>query len=605
MTAETNLKAADAADPVAHRARKILDRQKTMWADKQLWFNLYQVIGQYVHMRKQNFTSQLTPGQSEVAYIFDDSAPFANSQMAASILGYLWPNGAKSFNLGMPFDMEDELEQMTGSPDTEEIKKYYEWASKRMAAYMDNPKSGLGTSLDEYMLDQGAFGFSGIKWTEQDDLEVPIAYSALDAKHLAIAEGANGFVNTLYILKSYNLTQLVEEYGYENISSRWQKAYDQGDSKQKVKVLQAIEPRVERNPYGFGKKNMPFASIHIDMDTEKIMRESGFFKLPGAVCRFWKAMNEIYGRSPAMNALPSILEANALGQAYPLAVEKNLEPTLVVQDDSVMGSGKIDTSAGAIITVSMSGRMNHGQKAIEPLVLTGEPEKTLPRRTELRQIIQSHFFQDQLQDQNRDPRMTLGEYQGRTQTNSRNLNTVFQRQYAEVFVPMIEATFAILLRKGLLGVIQGGMQDKILQSKGITPRYLPDPVAKRIATGQNVYKINFISPAIQSMNAQELDGITQTLNSVNNLAPNFPNVLDIPDLDWTIRRVQELTGAPREMINSMEAIQSARKARAQMQAQQAQSNQARQDSETARNVAQAGSTLGMAQNSGQVGTAAK
>lgn len=572
---------------VQHRARKILDRFKAMKADKANWLNLYQDCAEYVMSRKQGFTGDQPQGQIQTDHIFDDTAPKANSLMAASIIGALWPNGAKSFRIGMPMGLEEEL-----GGETEEVKRYYQFVTQRMAEFMDNPKAGFITALEEYMLDQGAFGISGISIEDNlDDYEVPLSYQAVDAKQLHIAEGKNGFVNTIYIHKEFTIRQLIEEYGWDGIAKKWRDAYQaDGDCKTKVKVLQAIEPRLEFDPYGFGVKNMPFASIHIDMDTEKIMRESGFHELPVAVARFWKAMGEVYGRSPAMQALPSIREANATGEAWILAMEKTLDPPLLVMDDGSLGGGIIDTGPGAIVVAAVSGRIGN-QRPIEPLFIVGDLQWTAVRRKELEEIIKDHFFIDRLLDMNNEERMQNPEVYIRNQMRGQTLNTTYSRQQGELFVPVIETTFNKLFRRGLLGVIPGSEQELELVQRGVIPRYIPEAIVRRMATGQEVYKIEFISPASRIMQSEELTGIQNMLALTAQMAQVNPEALDILDLDWTLRRVQELEGAPRETIRSTEMIQKMRQQRAEMQQAMLQQEQMRQTSETARNMGQAVSSV--------------
>lgn len=566
-----------------HRARRIIERHKDMKHEKSLWNNLYQLMGEYIMTRKQHFTTEGTPGEIQTGHLFDDTAPNANHLMAASIVGAIWPNGAKSVQIVMPFGMEEEL----GDDEPEEVRNFYERTTKRLVNVMDNPKAGFTTALEEYMLDQGAFGISGIHSSEQEDKDCPMVYRALDAKSTCIDEGANGFVNTIYIEREFKLRQLVEEYGFANISVKWQKLYEKGDCKTRVRVLQAIEPRIDGDPHGFGVQNMPYASIHIDCQTEKIMRESGFSENPAAVARFWKAMGEKYGRSPGMNALSSILEANTLGEAYIMAVEKNLDPPLQVTDDGTVGNGVIDTSAGAVTVVSANGRMTGNQKPIEPLFLVGELQTTLQRRAELGEIIKNHFFQDRLTDLNSEQRMTIPEVGIRNRLRGMTLNTVYARQFAEVLVPTIERTFNSLLRRGFLGVVRNSRQDYELQAQGITPLYIPDAVVRRIMSGEEVYRINFISPATRIMQAEELEGLQQTTQFALGVAPVQPSIMDNLDTDFIIRRVQELTGASSEAIVSLETVKKIRAAREKAQADAMAAQQNRENSETARNTAQA------------------
>lgn len=570
------------------RVQKIIERHQQMKAEKAPWLPIYELIGKYVMTRKQHFTSSVTPGEMQNDNIFDDTAVRANQLMAASIIGAAWPNGAKSFQIDMPFNMEKELAE----GEAEEVKDYYQTVTKVMANYMDSPKAGLLTSLEEYMLDQGAFGISGVMVEDQDDTEVPIVFKAVDAKVLTIDEGKNGFVDTIYIEKSWKIRNLIEEYGYDNVAAKWQKLYENGDAKTEVKVLQAIEPRMERDPYGFGVANMPVASIHIDISEKKVLRESGFLELPGAVTRFWKAMGEKYGRCPAMAALPSILEANALGEAWIIATEKTLDPPLAIYEDGSTGGGTVDTSAGALNVINVSGRIS-GQKPIEPMFLVGDLQWTAARRTEIAEGIGNHFFQDRLTGLGKQERMQNPETQIVNELRGQSLNTTYSRQYAELFVPLIDASFHKLRRKHLLGVIPGTQDELDAASRGIIPFPIPKAVVRRMMTGQEVYRINFISPATRIMQAEELQGINSTVAAVMNVAQVDPSALDILNVDNAVRRIQELTGAPRELVNSMDVVKQIRAAKQKQAAAVARLESARVQSEIAKNNAHAAGSVGI------------
>ncbi len=51
---------------------------------------------------------------------------------------------------------------------------------------------------------------------------------------------------------------------------------------------------------------MPFASCYIEPDNKHEISQSGFNEFPYVVPRYLKASFEIYGRSPAMTALPDV-----------------------------------------------------------------------------------------------------------------------------------------------------------------------------------------------------------------------------------------------------------------------------------------------------------
>jgi hypothetical protein len=571
--------------PVQHRARRILERYKELKTEKQPYENIFDLIDEYVLYKK--------PAKGEGGFldlttetVFDDTAPDALERLASSLKGALWPNGARSIQIEMPAGLKEEIGE-----ETDEVKKYYEFVTEQLIEAMDTPRAGFDTAQDEMLRADAAYGTSGISWQEQDDWDVPVAFRSVNARPLYVEESESGFVNCIYTERDYTLRQLIERFGFENISKRWQDAYEKGDSKTKVKVVHIIEPRMERDPYGFGVANMPYASIHIDMATEKILLESGFVDFPVAVTRHAKLSGEKYGRSPSMKALPSIFEANAIGEAWPLAVEKMLDPPMLVQDDGSLGGGIVDTSPGGMVVVNVSGRLGGSQRPIEPLFTVGDMQWTATRRTELVEVIKNHYFHNVLFDLEQEQRMTATEFTGRNQWRGQALNPVYSRKQNEIYVPTVEAVFNILLRKGKLGVLEGSAQEQDLIRRGIIPRYIPEAVARRMATGQEVYKITFISPAARIMQTEELQGCEYVMTATATAVQVNPEAADNVDIDWLLRRIQQLAGASPKAMRAMESVRKIREDRAKMQQQMAEIQAQRESSETARNMGQAAASM--------------
>lgn len=567
------------------RERRILERYEKLKAEKAPWLDSWQLIGEYVMLRKQNFNAEFTAGDFMTGKIFDGTAGYANHLMASSLIGALWPNGAKTFRIEPPDNMDEKIAKK------KDVKAYYAAVSKRIAAIMDNPKAGFLTSLEEYMLDQGSFGISGIgvfKNEGPNKHEVPIRFVALDAKKIAIDEGADGFVDTVYIEREITIRQLVQEFGLDAVSKKVREEYERGrGSDRKVKVLQAIEPRLDARYGGFGNANMPVASIHLEMENPHILKESGYWEMPVFITRFWKANNEKYGRSPAWEAMSDILEANAMREAAMIATEKMLDPPLLVDQDGIAGGGTIDTSAGAINVKYVDGHMGDRGKVVEPLITVGEMTTTFQNIKELREHIFRHFFIDRLLDLNNEQRMTLGEANIRNELRGQSLGTIYARQIAELFNRVIERVFNIMSELGLLGVVAGSAEEQMLLDAGITPIYIPDAVLELMIGDHEAYKISFISPAARIMRAEELTGIQRTIEFVAAVAPLQPEILDNIDFDAMVRAVQDLTGAPSYIIKAIDEVAEMREKRAQQQAEMAQMQAQQIGAEIAKTTSQA------------------
>lgn len=558
------------------RIDAILHRFKTLKARKQSLVPLYDLISEYVYNRKYDGYGIPNAGIFADEDIYDNTAQRANGIMANVMVNNIWPNGPRTFSVGRTWD----------TPDTEEIKKYFEFVNQQMYSVMDNTRAGLQTALDEYMLDQGAYGISGVYVEEKDtDPATPIRYKSWGIKDMLVDEGPDGLIDTIFSEKEMSIRNAVRVYGLEKLPSNARELYKKGEVEKPLKILHVIEPRLDRDPSKKGAKDMPIASIHIELSTRKILKESGLEEMPVFVGRFSKVPGEIYGRSPAMVAMADILEINATREAISVATEKQLDPPLAVYDDGALGGGDIDTSAGAVNVFSVTGRLNTG-KPIEPLYTVGELQSSYNHIDVLKETINNHFYLDRLLDFNNETRMTLGEAQLRNALRGQSLGAFYARQENEVVTPIIERTFNILLKRGRLGVVSGSQEEMDLLVHGIQPVYIPNVLVEKMSRGEDIYEITYLSPAKRTMQSEELRGIIETANFAVGVAPVSLEILDNIDFDKLITRVAKLSGAPMELIKDSTTVKKLRDARAQQQAQLAQLEQARQQSEIGRNVAQ-------------------
>jgi hypothetical protein len=564
-----------------NKAQQILSRNKDLKRRKETWSNHYQLIGEYIMLRKQQFQTELQPGEFLTDRIYDTTAIEANEKMTASLLGALWPNGARTFRY-IP------VEQVQ---DSEAVKEYFERATRIAVDFLDDTEAGLAVSLEEYMRDQGGFGTSGLALFENNNPSAinPLLFKSWDVKSMAIDEGENGRIDTVYNESEMTVRQAVKKYGLENLSKVVQDKFINGKTEDRVIILHAIEPRIDGDPLKYGAKDMPIASIHIETQTGKIIKESGFDEMPVFVTRFSKAMREIYGRSPAMRALPDIIEINAIWESAGVAIEKLMNPPMGVYEDGTFGGGVVDTSPGALNVVSTGSRLT-SNNPIWQIQTVGDIRPVEALIAKLEQSITAAFMIDRLLDLNNDVRMTAFEANIRNQFRGESLGTIYKRQETELFTPMLNRVFNILFKKGFLGVVKGSQEEVDLIRKGIEPIYIPEELLNIMATGQEFYKIQYVSPAKRIMQSEEAQGILTTFNFAAEVSAVAPQALDNIDVDKAVKKLAEISGIPTDIINSTETVMKLRKLRAQQQAQAAQMEQAREASEVARNMAQAEAT---------------
>src|ERR1700678_1825827 len=71
------------------RVEKVLERHRALKAIKAPWMYTYQLLGEFIMTRKQDFTIHITPGMFLTGKIFDSIAPMANHFFASALLGAL------------------------------------------------------------------------------------------------------------------------------------------------------------------------------------------------------------------------------------------------------------------------------------------------------------------------------------------------------------------------------------------------------------------------------------------------------------------------------------------------------------------------------------
>lgn len=542
------------------KARNTIDRYKQSSLEKYNFNIHYQVIAEYFQTRKADFTINFVPGTFLNRDLYDATGVMAGNVAAGALLGMLWPEESKNFQIVRPRNI----------PDTTEVRDYYNEISHRLNSSMGNIECGLMLSLNEYMRDEVFFGTCGIGAFEPDysnmSDECHFLFQAWDIKRMVIDEGPNGFVNRVWYEREETAEQCAMEFGLENLSKKVQDLYRKGSSGKltKVRILHAIEPRYERNPNGVSVFDLPVSSLYIELDEVHLIKESGYERMPVFVGRLMKNIRERYGRSFAMDALPDVLELNALREMEIIATEKLLDPPLGVIDDGRLGANTIDTSAGAVTVFNVSGRIGN-QPPVFPLNTVGDLKSIKDRIEELKQSVSNHFMIDRLLDLNNETEMTAFEVNERQKLRAYVLNPIFSRQYTEVFSPLIHWCFNMELSRGYLGVMP--MSEKHVQSVmfGEPVLVIPVVIAQAILRGEHVYDIKYLTPAARMMQAQLASGILTTWKFMNDVAQTQPEIYDNVDEDMSVQLIGDYSGAPAEIFRSTEMRTDIRNSRAQQQ----------------------------------------
>lgn len=555
-------------------------RYKSVKAKKDRWNDLWQYCGEYIHGRKQNFTEFNDEGTFLNREVFDSTGPKANRKMAASLIGILWQAGGKSIQLNPPRALEK----------NKEVQKFFEWMTEEVTEALDDPKAGLNLALEEYMIDQGCFGTSGVGCFEGKKEQSKLRFNAWGIDEIAIEEGENGFVRTIYREFEVSVLQAVEDYGYDSLSEATRKLFDDQKMTDKVRMLHIIAPRNEKDPGMKGNLAMDFMSLTLEIKNKHEVKESGYEEMPVPISRFYKRKSEMYGRSPAMDALPDILELNATKEARISAIEKSMDPPLGVYDDSIVGNEEVNTSARALNVFTASTRLGT-RNPVFPL-FTVETLSEVYRSVEsLEQSINEHFNIDRLLDFNNETQMTLGEAQMRDRIRSQSLGSLFNRQINELFTPLIERAVAVLFRNGHLGVLDGSAEEAEQIKAGKKPMVIPATVARLLESGEEFYSLKYLTPAARMMETAEAEGVMRAWEFAGMVGQLRPDIYDNLDADESLKIISRNAGAPTTILIDDDTVKKMRDQRAEAMAAQQKLETMRQGAETVETIGKAGNQV--------------
>ncbi len=512
--------------------KKLLKRFDRLKSNRQNWESHWQEVADYMQPRKADVTKSRSKGDKRTELIFDSSPLQAVELLAASLHGMLTNPSTTWFSLRFK---GEELS------DNDEAKAWLENATEVM--YKAINRSNFQQEIFELYHDLITFGTAAM--FIEDDEEDVLKFSTRHINEIYISENDKGRIDTIF--RKFRLTAraAIQKFG-ENVSDSIVTKHKK-DPYEEVEILHAVYPRADFDPKKQDKSNMPFESVYLEAGTGDELSVSGFREFPFVVPRYLKASHEIYGRSPAMTALPDVKMLNEMSKTTIKSAQKQVDPPLLVPDD------------GFILPVrTVPGGLNFYRSGtrdrIEPLNIGANTPLGLNMEEQRRDSIRNAFYVNQLMMQN-GPQMTATEVIQRNEEKMRLLGPVLGRLQSELLKPLIDRAFSLLIRKDLFGPI---------------PEFL---------SGQDI-EIEYVSPLAKAQKSAELQSIMRGIEIMGQLS-NVAPVFDHLNMDKLVKHLMDIVGVPQKVLKSSSELQDEREQAQQQQAQQQQMNQMQQVAESA------------------------
>ena len=504
-------------------AKNLLKRFDRLKSQRQNWESHWQEVADYMQPRKADVTKSRSKGDKRTELIFDSSPLQSVELLAASLHGMLTNPSTPWFSLRFKeYEMENE----------DEAKEWLEDATEVM--YSAFNKSNFQQEIFELYHDLITFGTAAM-FIEEDDDDV-LKFSTRHINEMYIAENDKGRIDTVFRKFKLSARSAIQKFG--NVSNNIA-VIAKKDPYEDVEILHAVYPRSDFDPKKQDKDNMPFASIYLDASSGDELSVSGFREFPFVVPRYLKASHEIYGRSPAMTALPDVKMLNEMSKTTIKSAQKQVDPPLLVPDD------------GFILPVrTVPGGLNFYRSGtrdrIETLNIGANTPLGLNMEEQRRNSIRNAFYVNQLMMQ-QGPQMTATEVIQRNEEKMRLLGPVLGRLQSELLKPLIDRCFALILRKNL---------------------FRPAP---EFLSGKDI-EIEYVSPLAKAQKSTELQSIMRAIEIMGSLA-NVAPVFDHINMDKLVRHLADIVGVPQKILKPQSELNAQRE---EAQAQQQQMEQMQQ-----------------------------
>ena len=570
---------------MAKTAKQYIDCANRVEQEKAFFKNAWQLVSEYVHQRRADFTASNSPGAFISSQLWTDDPVHMAETSASAFLGYIWSAGERSFKL---VGNEKVFKK------DKDMADFWADATSTLQDEMGDPEAGLASSLDEAMLDLIVLGTDGIFFEERnsdDPKKGCLSYEPWSLLEFSLDEVLGGKAGKFYRWKEYTIDQMEDKFGLKNCSKKVQDAYRLKKYDDKIKVLHVLEPREkdDRKKGSLAAKDMPIASVHIEVDGAHICKNSGYPEMPFACARLAKRLKEKYGRGRGMNALPSIMMLNQIWEDLMLAQEKKLDPPMYVLNDTVAGNGVIDSSAGALTVL----RVDKNAPNIPPIGKLFDIQDTSQVADLIEKItnsISNHFMIDRLINMNNEREMTAREALLRNAIRQSTLRSIVSRIISELFEPLINGSFMICLRRGKFGYFPNDPVAIAMERQGKEVKYLPEKLIQALQDGEDLFKIEYMTPAARDLMAEEGQGMMETIDMAANLAQFDQTIPANIDTNWTLQRFAEIRGANSKMLRKAKDAQKIIDANNQAAAQQQEAELAKTNAGVAKDQAVAQNT---------------
>lgn len=389
----------------------------------------------------------------------------------------------------------------------------------------------------------GAFG-TGPLFIDKNELRGGLRYKCLHLGEVFFLENHQGTIDTMYRKFPLKARQAIKQFG--ETGRLPQKILEAAKDEKKFNddfwFLHCVHPRTEEDGYDPGRldyRGMEYVSIYVQYDEKVILREGGYNTFPVPVSRYKQAPGEIYGRSPAMLALPSIKTLNEQKKTLLKQGHRAVDPVILAHDDGVVDAFSL--KPGAV----NSGAVNKEGRPLVHALPVGRVDIGKDMMDQERFVINDAFMINLFQILIETPTMTATEVLERAREKGMLIAPTMGRLQAEYFGPMIERELDVLSEQNLL-----------------------PPMPSILLDAQGEYDVEYNNPMSRAARAEEAAGLFRTIDWLKEYVAitGDRRPLDHVNFDSAMPDVLDINGVPVRWVGTADYVARERSARDQQAA---------------------------------------
>lgn len=511
-------------------AEEYIRRQSYLESDRAVWEQHWREIADLVLPRQRGFNEQLTPGEKQLDKVFDGTPELALNRFASAMESFITPRTQRWAKLqAMTPDLNEDLE----------VRRYFDELNESLFRYRYVPRANFQSQMHENYMSLGAFGTGAV--FVDDVVGAGLMYRAIHLNELYLCEDFSGRVDTVHRKFQFTARQAAQSFGVDKLPDKIKSVLER-QPEQKFWFLHCVAPNEAYMPGDIHRDRMKYSSVYLSIDDRTIVSRGGYRTMPYAVSRYVKGPNEIYGRSPAMSALPDIKMLQEIEKSVIRQANRITDPPLLLTDDGSLRGFSVRPNA-----LNFGGLDEQGRPRVVPFNPGARIDVGIEIADGKRLQVNDHFLVTLFQILVDTPNMTATEALIRAQEKGQLAGPIMGRQQSELIGTIIEREIDVLAHR---------------------PGALPQmPKALRDAGGE--YAIEYTSPLNRAMRAEDGVAIMRTMEAITPWAQVDPTVLDVFDPEAIVRELGDVNGIPAKVLRDEAAVAAIRANRqTQLQAQQ-------------------------------------